>query len=457
MKVKNLFAIALASIALFACSNDDEPTGGQDVSGKDTWAAFSIQLPKTVTRSVDDDGTNATTDETEVKCVAIYVKQSNGHMATSGIKYLSDYSDDTNGPTYKAKIAIPVKTGEADVWAVVNPSQSMHDLIMGFPANEAFHTAFSATVEDMAGGLSYANQTGITSSGFVMTNYATKHVTLTQVNTEKEAVNSSIPNDAKNHFTIQVERAVAKVAVISTQANVADLNGIPQQGDFTKIKYYAAQVNKDMYMARWVDATEQSGGANIVTPGNDSDGTTVFGTNVLKATPLDINPLGTEKKDLKSIYLLENSMKNPLQTNATHVVIEAVWTPKTLYMADGTTKATGYATGDDFWFYNSKYYKELPQELVAGSGNPEAGKGDDYKWTGGKCYYWVYLYDKYTTTKFYDVVRNTVYNVNISSIKAPGSNVPTPPPGPISEQTYVTATVNIAPWTLADMDNVDLQ
>lgn len=458
MKVKNLFAIALASITLFACNNDDEPNGGQVVSGKDTWAAFSIKLPKTVSRSTNDDGSNATTAETEVKKVALYIEQADGHMIGE-MKDLADYSSGSTNNVYKAKIAIKAKTGSAKIWVVVNPTQAMHDRIMGFPANVAFHTAFAATVPDMAGGYTYATETVLNSTGFVMANKETKKVTLVDVKTEAEAVNGGIPADNKNHFEIAVERAVAKVAVISKEATLDDLNSLPQQGVFTDIKYYAAQINENMLMARKTDATAQPGGANIVTPGNENDGTNVFGTSVLKTTPLAINPVGTAAKDLKSIYLLENSMRDPQQRNATHVVVEAVWTPKTLYKADGITEDAGYTTGDHFWFYNSKYYSELPQELVVGSGDVNAGKGDDYKWTGGKCYYFVYLYDKYGAgnDRFYDVVRNTVYNVSISSIKAPGENVPTPPVGPIQQEAYVTANVEIAPWTLATMDNVDLQ
>ena len=97
----------------------------------------------------------------------------------------------------------------------------------------------------------------------------------------------------------------------------------------------------------------------------------------------------------------------------------------------------------------------MPTELVA------AGTGDTYKWTKGKCYYRVYLYDKYGADKFYDVVRNTIYNVNIASIKAPGSNTPNPPtpdpdPDPIEEDVWVTANVDILPWSSANMDDVDL-
>ncbi len=465
MKVKNLFAIVLASITLFACSNDDEPNGGQVVSGKDTWAAFSIKLPKTLTRSTNDDGSNATAEETKVETVAIYIEQADGHMTTSdkGIINLADYSSGSTNNVYTAKMAIKAKTGNAKVWVVVNPTVAMHDRIMGFPANAAFHTAFPATAPDMAGGYIYATETGVTNAGFVMTNKETKEVTLVDVKTEDEAVNGGVPDDAKNHFTIEVERAVAKVAVISKKANLNDLNSLPQQGTFTDIKYYAAQINNNMLMARKTDATVQPGGANIVTPGNDDDGTNVFGISTLdlNGDPLDINPVGTAANKLNSIYLLENSMLDPQQRNATHVVVEAIWTPKTLYKADGITEfaAGEYTTGDDFWFYNSKYYGELPKELVVGSGDPNAGKGNDYKWTGGKCYYFVYLYDKYGAGDdvFYDVVRNTVYNVNLSSIKAPGVNVPTPPVGPIQQPAYVTATVEIAPWTLAAMDDVDLQ
>ena len=179
----------------------------------------------------------------------------------------------------------------------------------------------------------------------------------------------------------------------------------------------------------------------------------------MDGNPLPINGLTVSGSALNSIYVLENSMLNPFEQNATHAVIVATWTPKTLYQADGNTPFTSYTTGDNFWFYNSRYYGEEPAECAAGSGHADAGKGDTYKWTKGKCYYRVYLYDKYTgDAKFHDVVRNTIYNVNIASIKAPGSNSDVPPvgPTPIPEDVWVTANVDILPWSSASMDDVDL-
>ena len=453
MKVKSFFAMMFAATAFVACNNDEVPTGGiEGGAGEDTWAAFSIQLPKTVgTRAAD--AANATVAETEVKTVALYIEQ-NGHL-NGEIKQLSDFADADANNVYKAKVAVKAQAGVANIWVVVNPTEEMHKRIMGLPANTAFHTAFDATVAQMAGGYDYATQTGVTNAGFVMANKATKSVTLANVKTEDEAVNGGNVADSKNHFLIEVERAVAKVAVISKQAILANLNALPEQGTFSDIKYYVAQVNEQTLMARKTDATAQPQGAKIITPGNSHDGKSFFGTSALISTPLDSNGSTVTGKALNSIYVLENSMLTPFQQNATHAVIVATWTPKKLYKADGTTEFTGYTTGGDFWFYNSKYYGEVPTELVA------AGTGDTYKWTKGKCYYRVYLYDKYGADKFYDVVRNTIYNVNIASIKAPGSNTPNPPtpdpdPDPIEEDVWVTANVDILPWSSANMDDVDL-
>ncbi len=460
MKFKKYLPLAIASLVMVACNNEEIPTNGIDgENGGNTWAAFSIQLPKTTgTRAAD--ATNATAAETEVKTVALYIEQ-NGHL-NGKVYNLSDFSSDAANDqnVYKAKIAVQAEEGSAKVWVVVNPTTAMHQQIMASPANEAFHTAFTTTVTKLAGGYSYATETDVTNSGFVMANKETKNVTLVAVKTENEAVNNGNADDNKNHFVINVERAVAKVAVINKKATLAELNSLPEQGDFSDIKYYVSQVNTETFMARKTDATAQREGANIITPGNDHDGTgTVFGTKIMDGNPLPINGLTVSGSALNSIYVLENSMLNPFEQNATHAVIVATWTPKTLYQADGNTPFTSYTTGDNFWFYNSRYYGEEPAECAAGSGHADAGKGDTYKWTKGKCYYRVYLYDKYTgDAKFHDVVRNTIYNVNIASIKAPGSNSDVPPvgPTPIPEDVWVTANVDILPWSSASMDDVDL-
>lgn len=447
-----MFAVTV----LAACSNDEQPAGGMDEgNGEDTWAAFSIQLPKTTaSRSGADDGRNDTEVETKVKNVALYVEQ-NGHLYTSGVLSITDFADfDGAGSVFNAKIAIKAQAGEANVWAVVNPTDKMHTRIMELPANEAFHTAFEPLSYEMSGGYLHT-QVQEPNGGFVMANKKTEGVTLKAgVNTEDEAVNGSKPDPEKNHFEIEVERAVAKVAVTSLEENLDDLNALKEQGDFSDIRFYVAQINKETFMARKTDRDIQSNGAGIITPGNDHEGKGDFGTDVEIKDALLINTPSTSMKDLNSFYMLENSMLKPLEQNATHAVIVATWTPKKLYAADGKTEFTGYSTGDDFWFYDSKYYGELPQELE----NEDITVQDKYKWSEGKCYYRVYLYDKYNDRKCYEVVRNTLYNVNINSIKAPGENNPDVPvgPTPIPEDVWVTATIEILDWTMAQMDDVDL-
>ena len=463
MKIRSFLALAITGVMLFAsCSNNDEIPDQSTGNDGDTWAAFNIKLPKTMeTRAADP---NASAAETAVNSVAVYLFDANEHLTTSGIKTMAEYGTvNSTDNTISTKIALRTKSGEVKIWVVLNPTDAIHASIMDniSRGNLPFQTAFDAAVSDVTGGIS--NTTETTSKGFVMVNKAIATKTLASGITNDAAISGK--DEAANHFTINVERAVAKVAVISNKADLKDLNTLPELGSFSDIKYSVCQVNPQMYLARYTDKTIQSGGYNIVTPDNNFDGkvsgspATYWGNKVMDTAPLAVNASGTAKKDLNGIYILENSMITPFQQNATYVLVQAVWTPKVVYQADGSTTGT-LAASKDFWYSATtrKYYMEDPTD-------PQAS--DAKQWSNGICYYRVYLYDKYTDntpdadgTRFYDVVRNTCYNVTLNSMHAPGENVPTPAapgPDPIEEPTYLSVDVNIAAWTFANMDDQDLQ
>lgn len=458
MNLRKFLTISFAGLTLAACSNDEAVDNGAPVTGEETWAAFTIQLPKTITtRAVD---ANATTAETAVNKVAVYIMDANGFISTSGIKNVNDYGtvSGTDNTIKSTKVAVKTSAGEKKIWVVLNPTDAMHSQITSTVGLGGMQTAMTTAVSGMTGGYQYATETVATPQGFVMASKDILTKTLVANISHDDAINGGVAADNKNHFTISVERAVAKVAAVAKDGGIE--NKLPAIGSFSDYKYYVRQVNPQTYIARWTDATKQPAGYNIVTPDNNDAGTTIpWGSNAMESAPLTVNTFGTANNALNGIYVLENSMLDPMQQNATYLLIQAKWAPNTVYQADGTTPGTLASTGD-FWFYNQKYYMEAPAGLTTDEAN-------NVKWSGGICYYRTYLYDKYTNsqpaadgTKFYDVVRNTCYNVTVNSILAPGSNKPTPPspgPDPIEEDTHVSVSVDILPWTFANMDAVDLQ
>lgn len=454
MNLKTLLTWTFACAVLSACSSDEITDKDTTVTGKDTWAAFNIQLPKSMTRAVD---AYATSSETTVKTVAVYIAdKTTGAIATSGIMALDDYkTEHIVNNIITTKVAVKTSPGEKLIWAVLNPTEAMHTQITSKTGLGGLQTAFNATVTDMTGGYQYATETITGHKGFVMASKEIQTKTLQADIKEDAAVGGT--GESQNHFSIEVERAVAKVSAVAKENGIE--NKLPGVGAFGNFKYYVSQVNPATYIARWTDAVTQPKGYNIVTPNNDNDGSTVpWGNTAMQGTPLDVNLHGTAKSALNGIYVLENSMLAPLQQNSTCLVIQAKWTPTTVYQADGATTGTLNAAGD-FWYYNGKYYMEAPAGLTT-------DEADKVKWTGGICHYRTYLYDKYTNNlpdaageKYYDVVRNTCYNVTINSVMAPGSNTPapSPTPSPIVEDTWVSVDVDILVWTFANMDGVDLQ
>lgn len=71
--------MAVASLAMVACNNDDEIVNGPDLNGPKAYAAVSITLPGMGTRAATDPSgdNNALATERGISSVTLYVKDNN--------------------------------------------------------------------------------------------------------------------------------------------------------------------------------------------------------------------------------------------------------------------------------------------------------------------------------------------------------------------------------------------
>lgn len=150
---------------------------------------------------------------------------------------------------------------------------------------------------------------------------------------------------------------------------------------------------------------------------------------------------------------------------ASYLEVEGIWTPNADQILDKDGNPGTALTNNDFWRvaiksggvitgYKPGCYNELPSSNQVGGGN------EAIKYTGGKCYYAIYLQDKNAGSDQelplrYTVKRNTLFDVVISSISGPGANTPegvVPDPNqPVETVVNMEVSITIAPWTVANL------
>ena len=131
--------------------------------------------------------------------------------------------------------------------------------------------------------------------------------------------------------------------------------------------------------------------------------------------------------------------------------------------ADGSKPAT--LTDNNFWRvaiksdgvitgYKPGCYNAVPAADQVGAGN------EAVKYTGGKCYYAIFVQDKNAGSDQelalrYTIKRNTLFDVVISSISGPGSNTPggviPDPTKPVETVVQMDVTISVANWTVANL------
>lgn len=120
MKIKNLFLAGLFVLGMSACSNNDEPVGG-DTDGKyDTYMTLTLKAPSmsnTKTSEGPDGPIAGEGAENDIKNIQVYLVDGNGiikHASAPGIAAGSTKTE-----------AFEVPEGDYSVYAVVNVGSTL--------------------------------------------------------------------------------------------------------------------------------------------------------------------------------------------------------------------------------------------------------------------------------------------------------------------------------------------
>lgn len=375
MRKKNFLMLALAAIAFAACSNEEiVPGGGNDGTDQidpdgDAWVALSVRTPVKTRGLNTPNQENGTQDESTITAVkAVFF---NGHLATSKVVKIVDFTtDDVNN--------IP---NRSSAYKVPNTAKSV--LIVANPQNLSRAIALDDTYDEVNDVITLTDPLDVDvtrhvakSGGFVMTNAkgdlepstglgaAMLPADLTLHSTPVAATNSPL--------TIRIDRVSAKVrvyvstegAALSTTATI-DKAATGWYLNVTNKKFFPASKRALTFKESWTPYDQYEIGSYRVDPNYTMAGIGEWVSNTDHAKYDENYYYVSSATTLSSIswnalagvkYCLENTQVEAANTHAytTHVLLKVSYAPKALTNLNGST--FDMANGDDWFSMNGVFY-----------------------------------------------------------------------------------------------------
>lgn len=461
MKLNKYFMMGAMGLSLVACS-DNLDENGQGANGTNpnegtTYAAFTIDFKGTQSRA---DATHSGT-ENERKVNKAYVILVD---AAGTIETVLEKTEDakTTGETGEGVYTVgeaerylfQTTAGDHTFYAVINPDVE--------PTEETnieqyFTNAVAMLVE---GDNAIADPDG-TGKGFMMTCQKAENFYVNPDVTQEEALAAS---DAKNNYTIDVERVAAKVTVVAENVELTDKTGNNTDGKITNTTfslYGGATHTTRMAQA----AAELTGNAwsysktNVEVCTSKEDEQYIYDN----ATP---------------VYCLENLHTDAAhydRNNTTYITITTSFIPKKVidtswdgtdtdeYLKDNTnyesnTAASFYVVTEGTLAGN--YILKADYDAATGGVNGVDAVSEEYV-NGKSSWGPIWLAQNVTADNaIAPVYRNTWYNLQITGISLPGQ--PKEPviddddDNPLVQDTNVAILLNVLAWNFESI-TVDLK
>lgn len=441
--MKKEFFSVMAAFALVAgfssCSNDETVPGGGEkmeiVEGEPTTMQFTISMPGSVKTYADADA-NATDSEIAINKVnvLVYAQSTSGTIGLESNDELPSTAFEVvagTKSTYKLKDADKIKTttGAKKVVVAVNYPGTL-PTVKGTSLSELdgmLHTLTSATQ--------------LSDNGIAMFCQDPEDVTLTK-------------DESTNEVAVAVKRMVAKVTVqeklVRTGSKI-----MSEGGELTNLQFALGQTNKTIFAKQ-----KREGAAPSIIIKDNNWALPVVAADYFTINPVSYKAVDAESTDvlsLKAMYAPENTAESyPLDgSNATYISVRAQYAPA--FFADATGANKGAGSAKTFWVVSKNdgtilYFdaEKDATDYAAAKGIPTTNISAPY--TDGFCYFRAYINkDGATETDCkpnkYDVLRNFYFKAMIKSIKAPGSPVDN---ANITEDTKITISVDVNPWTTVD-------
>lgn len=369
MKKKNLFMLALASLAFVACSNEDivpiediDYGVATDPKG-DAWVAVGI-ITLSQSRGLNNpDYQNGTAVESELKKVrAIFFTDDADPKVTADILLTSAQAgvDAAGQPTGSAGTAFKVPATSKRILIVANPSPTFQN----DPVNSKWSTNTAYSVVNAA--LTNTAASISSTDGFMMTN--AKGELEPSITAADVTAGLGVLGDPKsltlyktdagakaNPLTINIDRVVAKVRVTITQTSAkADISEAKWVLNTTNKSYYPLSKRTPTWLEQYAGAgggfrapfDQYKKGSYRIDPNYDGNHAGAY--NVYDETHDEVaNPIPWHTTG-ESEYCLENTQNQAGNThdNTTQILVKAKYMPKEYKKADGTTTTTQETNGD---------------------------------------------------------------------------------------------------------------
>lgn len=429
------FLSALAIVAALTSCNNENNEDNQPISGKSTYASFSVRVKAPGTYASPATDANGVAEEQTVTAMRLFVFNG-GVLETMGDVAIDEV-------TNIGKASLKTTTGAKMIYAVANANADM-TMTVGQTLDQFKALAVGATSDVIAA-----------TGKFVMVgNVAT---TLVE-HSEAEALT--------NPIAINVARAVAKAQMQYNPATVKVSNVV--KGSFTEPHYQLAQCNTAMFLPREAYGLSPKG-ATAEQKDEDTNGTYDHLQSVKYGTPEEITAFDANYKIAasawdfayaNSVYMAENVNEKPVTGNSTFALVRLKYTPAADIIqgtdknlnADGTFYAVSKVDGG--WdIYANKTEADAAQQAINAT--------DAKVYDKGHCYYRLNIRDitKTNLKEKYAVLRNNFYRINITEVNSIGGNspldpgvIPPTPETPLETETYITADITVMAWIAVEMN-----
>lgn len=458
---------ATAVMGLASCSNDNDPTGGQELpQGKATGMQLVLDLGGTATRAIKDD--NAVATETTIEKLNIFIYGANGVLEKEHEVDFADLTDAGNNK-YKTKELLAT-TGQKTIYVGANMTAAMIQTMKATPVTGLSGKGVGQVVANIA-----------TPNKFIM--FSTVGATPTLVEDTNADV-TVVPTE--NQVTVNLQRLAAKIAVGMT-ANMADAN-VKQgaAGTIEDLGFVVDNINK-MYYLTYGGAAAVAKDANMtVAQYKEADFELITDFTAPTVVYNTIEPgVGYVKANggnWKAAYASENLTQDKMIKGVTRIVVKGKFTPEAGVKVtdDGAGNITFQENVAGHIKANTTYHLLDFPEAGGYAFFPEATTDAQLKafmaqkkgvnvtavddamlkeakktYKNGLNYWWVTVKDNQG-----DVLRNHFYKVDVTSIWAPGRTDgrfdPDKDDNKIDKETNITVEVTVEPWNFVEF-NADLR
>lgn len=426
MKLNKYFMMGAMGLSLVACS-DNLDENGQGANGTNpnegtTYVAFGLDFKAAGSRATEV-GTGAESDVNSAYVI----------MDNSVIISMENTDTEADAGYYDAtseKFLFHTEPGEHTFLAVINPETA--------PTAENIGTYFTASVATTP--TVVASVTNENEGNFMMSSVEEKTFYINDNVTEEQALQGT--DESTNSYEIEVERVSAKVTVTAASEDITGDAGGTISGTVFNLRQGA-------------DKTLRMGGAYI------ADNTYSWEQEDVEVEIAATNAYQTADP----VYCLDNIQNAYTQDVTTYITLKTSFIPENVVNpTTGAIEANTENAPKTFFVVTEgdlagNYILAVDDAGSAPEPFPEGVTALSAAYTNGECWFgpiWIGQ-EEPGESPTAPVIRNTWYNLEITSITLPGS--PTEPK-PIKDEelepeTNVAITLSVLPWNFKNVE-VDL-